>query len=461
MKKYFCLGLALLLTAAVSTSCGYVEAGSAAQKNAAQKTAAQERGAAETRAEGTGAAETRPVETRTGETGAAETRAAETRAAETRATETGPAERRPSPEANAAANTSGISDTSSKEKELEAINALLVGCSYADSQTGDTTQWSGEAICAMLSTKLLWDNAYRSEARYTQDGKLAFSMERVQELSWDTLSRDYPASIRTDNAVVSGNELLVGIADGERTTLIAQNLSQMGERITVSGTAVFVDDISIHVLGRFSAEVKRNPSSVYGYTLVSLSKNEHLPQLTGITASASSELSEYGRTHIAQNAVDGSLQTAWVEGVSGVGINEWIRLSANDGSDMDLFALEFDPGYQKSDRTMERNGRPRKVLIECEDGWQQEAVFSGYTTTEAVVLNRPVKTSWIKITILEADAGTNYEDTCISEIRLYGTRDTGQTSKKHSRDSQFQQNDEKKEYSTHLGGQGKQNLDLQ
>ena len=39
-------------------------------------------------------------------------------------------------------------------------------------------------------------------------------------------------------------------------------------------------------------------------------------------------------------------------------------------------------------------------------------------------LEQPGSTGWIKITILDAEAGSKYEDTCISEIRLHGM-DTG------------------------------------
>jgi hypothetical protein len=36
----------------------------------------------------------------------------------------------------------------------------------------------------------------------------------------------------------------------------------------------------------------------------------------------------------------------------------------------------------------------------------------------AVIFEEPITTGWIRLTVLEAEAGTDYEDTCISEIRL-------------------------------------------
>ena len=37
----------------------------------------------------------------------------------------------------------------------------------------------------------------------------------------------------------------------------------------------------------------------------------------------------------------------------------------------------------------------------------------------AIELNEPVVTETITITILDAEAGNKYEDTCISEIKVY------------------------------------------
>ena len=110
-----------------------------------------------------------------------------------------------------------------------------------------------------------------------------------------------------------------------------------------------------------------------------------------------------------------------MESVPCVGIQEWIKLETADGSRMEVAAIEFALGYHKSEKTLDRNGYPTKILIETETGSQEE-IF--YEYTDVVVLEHPGSTGWVKITILDAEAGSKYEDTCISEIRLHGM-DTG------------------------------------
>ncbi len=135
-----------------------------------------------------------------------------------------------------------------------------------------------------------------------------------------------------------------------------------------------------------------------------------------LVAEASSELRESTGTHYARYVLDGKLTTAWVEGVSGVGRYQWIEISSANGAYMDLAKIRFTLGYHKSDRLLERNGWPTRVRIECAGGYSQEVSFYDYE--ETVKLDEVVKTDWVRITILDAEAGTHYKDTCITEIRL-------------------------------------------
>jgi len=312
---------------------------------------------------------------------------------------------------------------------INALNALLIGVGY-DSEyfRNDVGQWADEAIRDAIYGKLLWDNYAYSESSYLssiglkyqakEDGYLHFNLELIQRITQDTFGRDFPSNTQSGHILVSGNELLIMQAMGESTSLSVQDFTRQGDRIIAVGTAVHNYNANGEFLGYFKAVLEKNPSSVYGYTLLSLSSIEGNQNFGKLSAIASSELKEATITHYAGNAIDGDLSTAWVEGVGGVGIHEWIKLETTDGSKIDVSAIKFSMGYQKSDQHLKNNGWPHKVLIECEGGYQQEVKFYEYTST--VLLDQAVTTSWIKITIMEVSKGSNYDDTCISEIRLYG-----------------------------------------
>ena len=57
-------------------------------------------------------------------------------------------------------------------------------------------------------------------------------------------------------------------------------------------------------------------------------------------------------------------------------------------------------------------------MIECDNGYRQEAEFYGYN--DVVVLESAQSVKWIRFTILEAAEGNVYEDVCISDIELLG-----------------------------------------
>jgi len=140
--------------------------------------------------------------------------------------------------------------------------------------------------------------------------------------------------------------------------------------------------------------------------------------IQGLTATASSCLVEDVASHKASNVLDNNLKTAWVENASGVGVGEWIQLSTKDGSGILVTDITFSLGFQATSQLLEENGWPTRVLLECAGGYEQEITFGAYDNM--IELDEPVETSWIRITILEAEAGTKFEDTCICEIKVYG-----------------------------------------
>jgi len=212
-------------------------------------------------------------------------------------------------------------------------------------------------------------------------------------------------------------EFAIEPAAGESTEYYVQNYKVRGDELVAEGTIIHYGGYA-SISGYFEAVVKENPSSIYGYTLVSVEEISGNQDLTNLTATASSVL-ENSNSYCAPNAVDGNEKTAWVEGVYGDGIGEWIKISTADSSKVEISVIELQLGYHKSYSLWEQNGSPTSVLLEFEDGTEQTA---DVYYIDAVVLDKPVKTSWVKITILDAKAGSVYSDTCISEIILYGLK---------------------------------------
>ena len=92
------------------------------------------------------------------------------------------------------------------------------------------------------------------------------------------------------------------------------------------------------------------------------------------------------------------------------------------------------PGYQKSEDLRKKNGEPIKMRSDFSDGTSFIIDMSNYMNYTAnqnpqyfyigekgtlILLDKKVKASSVKVTILSANAGTKYKDTCISEVKFY------------------------------------------
>jgi hypothetical protein len=154
-----------------------------------------------------------------------------------------------------------------------------------------------------------------------------------------------------------------------------------------------------------------------------------------ISVVASSVLKGYTATSLIDKKVD----TAWVDGISGDGINEWfsIKLDAKrDSPDATFTIAQFYmiPGYAKSQKTWKENNRVKTALLIIHS---PKASFSEYIVCrlqfvdtmklqvftlplDLMVPNYPMsKTVWLVIE--DVYKGTKYSDTCISEVAIEGS----------------------------------------
>lgn len=132
-----------------------------------------------------------------------------------------------------------------------------------------------------------------------------------------------------------------------------------------------------------------------------------------ITASASSvRLAVQANTYYAANAMDGKRSTAWIEGVDGPGLGEWIRFDFD--REINLHRILFQPGYFKSPQIWADNNRLESVTAYFSDGSSRQLNFDNRMESQKVDVG-PVKTRWVRFVVKSVYYGTD-PDTAMSEV---------------------------------------------
>ncbi len=132
-----------------------------------------------------------------------------------------------------------------------------------------------------------------------------------------------------------------------------------------------------------------------------------------ITASASSvRLAVQANTYYAANAIDGKRSTAWIEGVDGPGLGEWIRFDFD--REINLHRILIQPGYFKSPQIWAENNRLQSVTAYFSDGSSRELTFADRMESQKVDVGS-IKTRWVRFVIKSVYYGTD-PDTAISEV---------------------------------------------
>ncbi|MCC5916617.1 MAG: hypothetical protein JJU02_04745 [Cryomorphaceae bacterium] len=151
------------------------------------------------------------------------------------------------------------------------------------------------------------------------------------------------------------------------------------------------------------------------------------------TLSASSELEpSEGNNYSAKNAHDLSYKTAWIEGVPGYGIGEYLTYHIRPQNPR-ITKVIIVNGYVKSEKTWKENSRVKKLKMYIDDkpfamllleDTRQEQIFSfeplGYS--DRVNWDDLHKKPWwtMKFEIAEVYKGDKYDETAITEIYFDG-----------------------------------------
>jgi len=113
------------------------------------------------------------------------------------------------------------------------------------------------------------------------------------------------------------------------------------------------------------------------------------------------------------NLVDHNPATAWVEGVPGDGIGQWVSLTFD--YPMKFSRIFIHSGYCKSKDLLLKNNAPRTIRIITEAG-EHTVNLERTIEQQTIRLPSPVASRWIKFEIKSVYPGSKYRDTAISEI---------------------------------------------
>jgi len=140
--------------------------------------------------------------------------------------------------------------------------------------------------------------------------------------------------------------------------------------------------------------------------------------------------SQDGQTYEPQKVIDGNYKTAWIEGRDDLGIGESIVL--HFGETERITRMLIYNGFLNTKYRYAINGKVTQIRVEFDDGTvidtfpdvlvvpEEKVPFevSEMWPTE-ILLDQPISASSVRLTILNAEGGSKYDDVAISEVEIY------------------------------------------
>lgn len=141
-----------------------------------------------------------------------------------------------------------------------------------------------------------------------------------------------------------------------------------------------------------------------------------LPKKVKGTILASSTLEPASAYHTG-HLFDGNPESAWVEGNSGDGRGEWLKIITAEP--LNLSALLIHNGYQRSYRHFQQNGSVKQFSIELQGQAPQSYTLRQTIGDQRIELSPILKGNTFDIKILEANKGSKYKDMALSEWQFF------------------------------------------
>lgn len=137
---------------------------------------------------------------------------------------------------------------------------------------------------------------------------------------------------------------------------------------------------------------------------------------------------QFEQNYLPPYAADDDPATAWVEGADGPGAGESLTWAGPQLQKARSFKVYLRAGYQKSKALYAKNSRPRRVRLEplLLQGEAQQAAGAPLEVElqdqlgwQEVLVPTAPRVSGLRLTVLSVYSGTVYEDTCLSDLRVY------------------------------------------
>lgn len=132
--------------------------------------------------------------------------------------------------------------------------------------------------------------------------------------------------------------------------------------------------------------------------------------------------SDRGGTYHAFSAIDGLIESSWVEGATGPGAGEWIVLDFPEA--IEVHSIGLDVGFDRDADIFAKNNRIKRATFVFSSGEVVTLDFADVRGIQSVPLVRApgpnIETSFVKMVIEEVYPGSQYDDTCLAEIEVWG-----------------------------------------
>lgn len=118
----------------------------------------------------------------------------------------------------------------------------------------------------------------------------------------------------------------------------------------------------------------------------------------------------------ATNLLDDDRTTAWIEGVPGPGVGEWVRFDFH--GPVVLTRIEIANGEQKDDDRFHAHARVRSLKLEYSTGATQIVELLDIIDLQSIT-PRSQPTEWLRMTILSVYPDYLWDETALSDVRLF------------------------------------------
>jgi uncharacterized caspase-like protein len=123
---------------------------------------------------------------------------------------------------------------------------------------------------------------------------------------------------------------------------------------------------------------------------------------------------QVGNSYDVRNLFGRSNATAWVEGVPGQGIGQWVVVEF-DGL-RSVKSIQVSNGYQKTQDIYSKNSRVRRVRLVFSQGETSTHRLEDRSGAQTITLDRPITAYWVQLVIEDVYPGYKYTDTAISKL---------------------------------------------